>query len=71
MKRLYSKLMCNKKVILMGRLINLLGIIALATENSDLSRISTLYFYEPEEPENLKKVSKKDLLLLKEMYKYR
>ena len=55
--------MCNKKVILMGRLLNVLGIIALATENTDFSPISTLYFYEPEKPENLKKVSKKDLLL--------
>lgn len=63
MKRLYSKFMCNKKVILMGRLLNVLGIIALATENTDFSPISTLYFYEPEKPENLKKVSKKDLLL--------
>ena len=63
MKRLYSKFMCNKKVILMGRLLNVLGMIALATADSKVGSISTFYFYEPEKPENLKKVSKKDLLL--------
>ena len=63
MKKLYSKLMCNKKVIMMGRILNVLGMMALTAADSDLNAGCTLFIYEPEKPKNLKKVSKKDLLL--------
>lgn len=63
MKKLYSKIMCNKKVIMMGRILNVLGVMALTAADPDMNAGCSLLLYEPEKPENLKKVSKKDLLL--------
>ena len=62
-KKLYSKRMCNKKVIMMGRILNVLGMMAIAAADPDLNAGCSLLLYEPQKPEKLKKVSKKDLLL--------